>query len=102
MSKSKCERELEEMTKERDHWRKKAHEHAAENAELRRQIERMQIHAGALGAGMVGHYERAIERLQIDRDRYATAIADACAAVMTDFPPIVEQFDKGQAELEER
>ncbi|MCC7130449.1 MAG: hypothetical protein IT297_08645 [Anaerolineae bacterium] len=80
MSKSKCETELEKVKTERDHWRKLAERQGEQIGDLKRSLERMEIHAGMFGIDMVRRYDAALERLQKERD---TARADTVRLVDT-------------------
>jgi len=64
MTKSKCEKQLERMTQERDHWRSKAEERAGRITDLERQLERAQIYGRSFANGIDGE----IDRLQRERD----------------------------------
>lgn len=67
MTKSKCEQELEKMREERDHWRRLAQERKEENSELKRYIERQNIYAKAVRAGL-SEVDNEMARIQRERD----------------------------------
>ncbi len=81
MSKSKCEKQLEKMTTERDHWRGKTDEYKQQVEEMQRQLdardnhlkdlqrkfERMGMFMERMNYGQIKGDEQ-IEQLQIERD----------------------------------
>ena len=83
MMKSDCEKRLERMQTERDHWRNKAREKDATIADLRRQLERAQMWESAFAGGVRADMDKQIEQLQVERDRYLKAIENYCVLTET-------------------
>lgn len=67
MPKSKCEKQLETMTEERNHWKRLAQEKADKVSQLERQLERNSIYAHAFTDGFKS-IDKEIDRLQRERD----------------------------------
>lgn len=70
MAKSRHEQQLEDMTAERDHWRRAAQQRGQELAEAKRRLERQDIHLRRIMRGAKGDDEE-IERIQLERDQVA-------------------------------
>lgn len=72
MAKSKDKKTIEQLTKERNHWRNKAQEYKRENERLKLFNQVNQASASA-GAQVI---DKTIEQLQIERDDLLQALAD--------------------------
>jgi hypothetical protein len=66
--KSKCQKQLDTMTEERDHWKKKAQEH-------KRKIERLEMQFSNLNLGAI-NTDKQIEAVQIERDNAIEAFTE--------------------------
>jgi hypothetical protein len=104
MSKNKCESQLEKITEERDHWRKIAIDRQSEIENLKRQLERFQIHASILGVDTIQRYryDQVIERLQVERDQARHDANRVCGAIEREAQSALDQFNRsGQLYREE-
>ena len=96
---SKRDEQIEQLEAERDHWRRIAHQRAAENADLLRQIERLTIHAGVLGIDSLKRYDQAMAQLQIERDQARALLNDLIARYgQVEFIVDPQKFDTSEIE----